>query len=247
MKRAFTLVELLVVIAVIAILIGVLLPALSGARLQARKAATLSRLRDLGVSMSSYMIDFQNNGPTIGDEDSKAFLGLEVLALYQDTPAESFININTHDLPATIDEKTQRLVLARLDDDPIETDTGVAPGDVPRIAWSCSYSYDPDVKPARERDRLRVYLGDRADYEEGRTLSANWGGRGACCLWTDQHAGFVRSKTLADQDDPNMYHHNEFGGEGSDEVENNVHVTRGTVDTHLRFFSEEEDDTLLPD
>jgi hypothetical protein len=193
------------------------------------------------------MVDFRGHGPTIGDEDSKAFLGLEVLAWYQDTPAESFVNTNTRDVPAMVDEQGDHLVLARLDEDPIEDDTTVAPGDVPRIGWSCSFSYDPDVKPARERDRLRVYLGDRADYEEGRTLSANWGGRGACCLWTDQHAAFVRSRTLGDQHDPNMYHHNELGGEGSDEVVGGVQVTHETVDTHLRFFSEEEDDTLLPD
>ena len=49
------------------------------------------------------------------------------------------------------------------------------------------------------------------------------------------------------QRDPNIYHHNEFGGEGGDEVRDDVSVSRATQDTHLRFFSEEEDDVLLPD
>lgn len=46
-RRAFTLIELLVVVAVIALLIGILLPALSSAREAARRAGSLSNLRQL--------------------------------------------------------------------------------------------------------------------------------------------------------------------------------------------------------
>ena len=42
-----------------------------------------------------------------------------------------------------------------------------------------------------------------------------------------------------------MYHHNEFGGEGASEVLNGISVTPLTLDTHLRFFSEDEDNALL--
>jgi hypothetical protein len=90
-------------------------------------------------------------------------------------------------------------------------------------------------------------LGDRADYERGRTFSPNWNGEGMCLLWTDQHGEFRRHRSLKEQADPNIYHHNEFGGEGGDEVVDGVAVRADTVDTHLRFFSEEEDDVLLPD
>ena len=51
MRRGFTLVELLVVIAVIALLIGVLVPALSGARKAGLLAADQSNLRQLAVGM----------------------------------------------------------------------------------------------------------------------------------------------------------------------------------------------------
>lgn len=55
---AFTLVELLVVIAVIALLVGLLLPALNQAKARSRSVACKSNLRQIGLAMTMYVDDF---------------------------------------------------------------------------------------------------------------------------------------------------------------------------------------------
>ncbi len=59
-KKGFTLIELLVVIAIINILAGMLLPSLTRAREQARRAACLSNLRNIGQALT--MFASENDG-----------------------------------------------------------------------------------------------------------------------------------------------------------------------------------------
>ncbi len=55
--RAFTLVELLVVISVIGLLMGILVPVLGKARKSANRTYCMANLRQLGVAMRSYLDD----------------------------------------------------------------------------------------------------------------------------------------------------------------------------------------------
>jgi len=63
----FTLVELLVVIGIVAILTAILVPALGAARMSARKAACMSNLRQVGMAIHSYAMEYNDSipvGPT---------------------------------------------------------------------------------------------------------------------------------------------------------------------------------------
>jgi prepilin-type N-terminal cleavage/methylation domain-containing protein/prepilin-type processing-associated H-X9-DG protein len=65
--RAFTLVELLVVIVIIAVLASILFPVFARARLQSKTTVCLSNLRQLGVVMQSYAEDYNDRLPVGND------------------------------------------------------------------------------------------------------------------------------------------------------------------------------------
>lgn len=58
-RRAFTLVELLVVVAVIALLVSILVPALAGARRAGQSIACLSNLRQLALAQAGYALSHE--------------------------------------------------------------------------------------------------------------------------------------------------------------------------------------------
>lgn len=63
MRRAFTLIEMLVVIAIIAVLVAMLFPVFSRAREKARQAACSSNLRQIGLAFGMYVQDYDEKLP----------------------------------------------------------------------------------------------------------------------------------------------------------------------------------------
>lgn len=69
-RGAFTLVELLVVIGIIAVLIGILMPALSKAREQSKSIQCQSNLRQFGMGIEMYAATFRGVMPQKGPDGS---------------------------------------------------------------------------------------------------------------------------------------------------------------------------------
>jgi len=63
MKRAFTLIELMIVMAVIAILVGIALPRFKGMRQEANITKAHGELRTLKIAMESYAMHHSNTYP----------------------------------------------------------------------------------------------------------------------------------------------------------------------------------------
>jgi len=70
MRKAFTLIEILVVIAIIGILAAILFPVFARARETARKASCQSNLKQLGIGFQMYMQDYDSRLPIYGADTS---------------------------------------------------------------------------------------------------------------------------------------------------------------------------------
>ena len=68
MKRSgFTLIELLVVIAIIAVLAALIFPVFASARAKARQNTCISNLRQIGISIELYAMDYDDLYPLAVD------------------------------------------------------------------------------------------------------------------------------------------------------------------------------------
>jgi len=101
-RAAFTLIELLVVMVIIALLIGLLLPALSRAKEEARKTQCRSNLRQIGMALALYANDNGGWTPEFGGQLYRRVGSSEVYYPWDNVPylGESFGWMWGHEAPS---------------------------------------------------------------------------------------------------------------------------------------------------
>jgi len=84
--KAFTIIELLVVVSIIALLIGILLPAITKARDQARLTISQTNMRNLATAHANYASEWNDRQFTLCDDN---------IGRYGSTPGEAYSNYIT--------------------------------------------------------------------------------------------------------------------------------------------------------
>ena len=250
MRKAFTLIEMLVVIAIIAILAGLLMPALTRARKEARKTHCLNNQKQVGIYLAMYATDHRGRYPSVSWPDVGGLgrrydSSMSIAQLwpdYADNQELFHCLMTNHEVSLTFEcsDSTDPLNLDNNDETmEFRFETEITTTNDP------DYMIDPNV-PMNARSGRAVYAdGPDLDY-----MRDNWGGPftakefanheyGAVVLFFDSHASFVMhdddgvtpNKDLVGQltvggvlgnvlQDSDIYADNNWNGDETDPTEN---------------------------
>ncbi len=195
--KAFTLVELLVVIGIIALLVGILIPTLSRARASAQATVCLSNLRELGNSFNLYLEQSGGRVPRVNPLPfSNPLYNTQPIA-YANPPYNEFPSLlETFEKQIDQDSGAWQCPSDTLLDISAEDTRDAAVVDyvnnngITRYgdAYGTSYDYNPFVNAFREGDKFLDVLADHKQREEARGDDGRARGRQ---LWLFRdHAAF---------------------------------------------------------
>jgi prepilin-type N-terminal cleavage/methylation domain-containing protein len=207
--RGFTLIELLVVISILAILLGILIPSLAASRASARNIGCLSNLKQIGVAIHTYSMEFNDSIP-IGPI-APPFLSPS--DLYPSTGAPTSLVSLTDGKPIGMGllleeylSRQPKAIFCPASDQRIDTDTELAKVGVRQAQSSYYYRhasatnlYDDPAKPVP----LRIPLQNLGLNRNGRRVRALV--MDAQFLCTPELAGFnVKPRTSHRQEKVNI-------------------------------------------
>lgn len=194
-RQAFTLVELLVVISIIALLIAILLPALKKARDQAKKTVCQANQHSLMLAWMEYAVDFndrivngntgtieQGNPATTGENCWVGFTEGWLLAdLIPDQPVEAQLNdIRVGVLfPYSKDENLYRCPTVIKN---VARNYSI----VDRMnGWDPYYQTDPDPRIIRQTTRIRNASSQLVFIDDGQQTFASWTSYSSVEAWME--------------------------------------------------------------
>lgn len=200
LQSGFTLIELLVVVSIIALLVSILLPALSKAREQAKAVMCMNNTKQIGLATLLYVEDNQEYFPAANGWSSA---WIQLLAVYVDTEAadlarevgEGENNIFVCPSSRHPERSTYRDYKAAWVH-PISQNFGIVGYEAPYGASGAKYGVSRRLSAITRRHNEVVWMvegrnetgvgGDSYIYRQGSPVAPNW------ALW-DQQFGYRHS------------------------------------------------------